>query len=364
MTSFHGRIDEKGAGARTAGAAGPEGGFALLAVILALVGLTALATTGFYLSSSDNRVSRNHEASVDAFFVAQAGLNQYVGENSRGDLTRVYLYGSDSATVTGRALVDLAASGQTVYRVTSVGVHRTGDGSRAVRTVSTTVLRVPSAIKANAAFTAGGGLVVKNGVSGTISGNDATPGCGQGSKAGIAIPSDGTYDQNGASKLVPQGDPAVDQSRSASELYQSMNMNWDQMLSSGSSYGAPPDTSFYGSVSASQDWPVVTVRDNATVDASMSGKGILIVEGNLTMNGAFQWDGIILTGGYLTSDGQQTINGTLITGMNELAGRGNVPSSDVLNGNKVFQYNSCNVTQALSAFATLSEEPGSWSETL
>jgi hypothetical protein len=100
-------------------------------------------------------------------------------------------------------------------------------------------------------------------------------------------------------------------------------------------------------------WPVIYVDNSATGSFSLpaSGRGILIVEGNLTISGSRSWDGLILVGGTLTSNGNNTVMGAVITGLNVKLGL-NVPTSDVGNGNKTYQYHSCNLASALGALAT------------
>ena len=61
---------------------GRQGGFALLVSLIAIVGLTALATGGFLLANSERRVSSNHHDVVEAFYLANAGLNDYLGNQT------------------------------------------------------------------------------------------------------------------------------------------------------------------------------------------------------------------------------------------------------------------------------------------
>ena len=65
-----------------------ERGAALMIVLVALVGLTALAAAGMVLTETELRASQNQEAGTNAFYVADAGLQQYLGTKVDGDEDR------------------------------------------------------------------------------------------------------------------------------------------------------------------------------------------------------------------------------------------------------------------------------------
>jgi hypothetical protein len=93
----------------------------------------------------------------------------------------------------------------------------------------------------------------------------------------------------------------------------------------------------------------------------------LIVTGSLTMSGAFAWDGIILVGKRMKSNGNNNVYGAVATGLNVLlgqtvAGVDSVYPTDLGNGTKVFQYNSCNVLKAGKKLAYLRMLPNTWWE--
>jgi hypothetical protein len=181
--------------------------------------------------------------------------------------------------------------------------------------------------------------------------------------AGVAVPPGG-YSQSGGG-LVPTGAPNVYEAPSTLDLLQSTGVPWNKIVNQGllaPDYTVPPDSWPDFDALGSDEWPVIYVNGNLTVDPDDSGRGTLIVRNNLTMDGSFQWDGMLLVGGYLTSNGYQTIEGATITGLNELLGE-TTPSSDLGNGNKEFYYDSCKLTYASkAAFGGLAEVPGSWFE--
>src|SRR5204863_1520390 len=99
-------------------------------------------------------------------------------------------------------------------------------------------------------------------------------------------------------------------------------------------------------------WPVVYINQAGSWSLPGDGRGLLIVRNDMTISGSKSWDGIVLVGGTLTSNGNNTVSGAVMTGLNVLLGQV-VGASDMGNGNKTFQYNSCSVANAASHFGGL-----------
>jgi hypothetical protein len=59
------------------------------------------------------------------------------------------------------------------------------------------------------------------------------------------------------------------------------------------------------------------------------------------------------------SNGNNNVQGAVISGLNYLLGQ-SVEESDAGNGNKTYQYNSCNVASALGRFGSLVPLPNTW----
>ena len=97
-------------------------------------------------------------------------------------------------------------------------------------------------------------------------------------------------------------------------------------------------------------WPVI--RANGDLDLPSDGRGTLIVTGNLLLNGSQHWRGLVLVGGAITSNGNNTVTGAIFTGLNVKLGQ-TVAQSDLGNGNKTYQYNSCDVASATMRFRKL-----------
>lgn len=345
-----------------------ERGAAVMIVLVVLVGLTILGAAGLTITRDDIRQSENLEASTEAFYAADAGLQRYLGESNNGSGAVTYTIGPSSVTVTPTTLTTLAG-GQGMFRVRSVATHTDAVGRTTSRAVGALAVYKPGTpVTVTAALASGTGLH-KNGGSGTISGEDlaspSDPQCPQlpgPDVAGVTVPSSG-YSQSGGS-TVPD---SIDFKVTGEDVVNGTGVDWASVSEDGGGnpdYTVPPDSWPNFDNLPEDEWPVIFVDGNADVTPDDSGRGTIIVTGNLTMSGSFEWDGIVLVGGYMTSNGYQTVTGGMITGLNILLGE-SVPTSDIGNGNKKFLYNSCYVKLASEQFMDgggMAIVPGSWSE--
>jgi len=337
-------------------------------VLVALVGLTALAAAGMVITETELRATQNQEAGTAAFYAADAGLQQYLGTKLEATTTDTFTYVAGSAIVTGEKLLDMP-NDRVLYRVRSVSSYTPPEGGTASRTVSRLALYSAGSVVAQASFASGSGLL-KNGGSGTIegvdqatSGNPNCPNSPAPTVAGVAVPPGG-YTQSGGD-IVPTGSPNVYEAPNAIELLESTGVPWNKLVNEGliaPDYTVPPDSWPDLSSLPADEWPVIYVKNDITLEPEQSGRGTIIARRNVVLNGSFNWQGLLLVGGYLTSNGYQTVEGATITGLNELLGE-STPSSDLGNGNKEFYYHSCYLTMASkAAFGGLAEVPGSWFE--
>ena len=118
--------------------------------------------------------------------------------------------------------------------------------------------------------------------------------------------------------------------------------------------------------SDTNSWPVVHVHNfnyathtSGTTFVVPDGFGLLVIDGNAVVNGSDVWRGIVMVGGTMTSNGANNIYGATITGLNVKLGE-TVPVSDVGNGNKVIEYDSCNVAKAASGLGFFAVFPNAW----
>lgn len=357
----------------TSGSRGGEAGFALIFALLALILITALATAGFLLATTDYQATRNHRAAVMTFYSADAGQHDYLATQGVPEPTTTYSYGRDAVTVTSRRLLNLPG-GESLYSVAADGLDGNPVDGGARRKTSSVAVFFPFPLTAPGAFTAVNGLV-KNGSSGTIDGNDhSTPGpcpygIGQGSQdavAGVAVPPNGYTQNGGGKKVVPKGDPPVDDSKTAGELLDYMGIDWEGLVTEETvvpDARIPEDSWPDFSSLPDDEWPVIHVTaDEFDLTPTLTGRGAIILDGDVELQGDFTWNGVILAGGRLTTNGFQEISGTVITGLNRIFPGKSPDVSEIGNGSKSFVYNSCDVEAALRAMGWLAEKPGTWRE--
>lgn len=349
-----------------------EEGFALTVALLALVGLTALATAGFLVADADLKVTQNHRSSVEAFYAAHAAQSEFLALNGIPEPQIDYEYDDADATVRSTPLLELP-NGLRLYRVSAAATLSDPRGGAAARRVNEVAMYTPYPLKVTGAFTALNGLK-KNGQAGTIEGYDAAPsgpcaaGYGNGGEvdvAGVAVPPGG-YTQNGGTS-VPTGDPPIHEAESSEALSDSTGIEWSGLVSEDMvqpHYRIPEDAWPDFSTLPADEWPVIHVTSSYfELTPSHTGQGTIILDGDFALNGNFQWKGLILAGGRLVSDGQQKIDGAVFSGLNQQLGHV-VGESDVGNGNKIFRYQSCNVRAAAQAMGWLTTKRGSWYETI
>lgn len=337
----------------------------LTILVIAILGVAVAIS--FARLSSERRITADGQAQVDAFTVAQSGLNNYLaglaGKPGWSDNATINVPGG-TAQVSLRMLRDSALTGvpivayPAVYLITSRGtatgaLRYDSRAPAAERTVATYALWTPAPFDVDAAFTSLSGLN-KAGNSGALSGIDA---CGLSSTIpGVAVPTGLFSGQNNPIDGNPDNAPK----EIGGVAKDSVGIDW-----AGINAGTvlPPDytypTNAWNTIQW-PNWPVVKVNGN--LDLPDDGKGILVVTGNLTLGGSKRWDGLVLVGGTLTSNGNNTIEGAIISGLNLKLGMA-VPETSIGNGNKTFQFNSCNLTRALGHIGSLQRVRNGWTDT-
>jgi hypothetical protein len=210
-------------------------------------------------------------------------------------------------------------------------------------------------MEVRAAWTSLTGLT-KNGGSGSIDGNDE---CGVTSAvAGVAVP-DASYLQTGGAP-VPTGSPPIDYLGPPSTADDSIHIDWNGIVNQNAlpaDVTIPSDT--WPTFTDPNYWPVIRLNGNYSLPTS--GRGVLIVTGDLTIPGSEYWAGVLLVGGVLTANGNNQVRGAVISGLNVKLGMV-VGMSDVGNGTKTYQFNSCNVSDALNGLGNLRVIPGTWND--
>jgi hypothetical protein len=352
-------------------------GFALPVAIFVIGFLTVGVAAAFTRVDNEARVNRDRDAEIDAFGIAESGL-QYYMTNRRAlgldvfppppaESVRITLPGG-YADVVAHRLRPKNGAVEAMYYVRSRATAIRGTASStppAQRTVSNIAIFREESMQVKSAWTSLSGLQ-KNGTAGTIDGNDY---CKDASNnpmappvAGIAVPDD-LYEESGS--FVPVGSPPVDEMGTKAQMANAIKIEWDEIINNNAivpDIEIPPTTNWPTQTEFDDPdfWPVIKVTGNGTLD--YEGKGILIVTGDLTINGSKMWQGVVLVGGTVTSNGNNSVEGAVISGLNEKINPGTVPMQAIANGNKEYVYHSCNIANALSRISVLRPIPGSWAD--
>lgn len=363
---------------------GRRAGFALPMAILVIGVLTAGITAAFVRVTNEQQVQNDQGNRVDALALAQTGLDRYLADRAALGLTDVpppavesaiLTLAGGTATVEARQLRPAVGDDPPLYVVRSTGrtaraqVARVGGG---VHTVAQIGYWNSMTLDVRSGWTSLGGLM-KSGGSGTLSGTDH---CGvEGDIAGVAVPSGG-YDQDGGTS-VPQGTPGIQEMGTQQEMADAINIDWAGIVhddaispdivitSSGQVSSLFPNAATFA---ANPDyWPVIEIRNfdygsgapTWTFALPNSGRGTLVVHGDMVISGGLSWSGILLVGHGLTSNGNNTVYGATVSGLNVKLGYA-VPVSDVGNGTKTFQFDSCDLAAASAAMAGMRAYANAW----
>lgn len=347
-------------------------GFAIPMALMLVVFITVGVTTAFTRIQSESRTDQDRQARIDAFTYAQRGLEEFVTNRTNLGFTVKPPAAAESTRIAmpeGYADVILTlvkpktTTRQAQYMIRSRGVKQTGSLSwmpQAEHTVTQFTFWREGSMQVLSAWTSLSGLL-KNGAAGQISGVD---GCGvMPTVAGAAVP-DSMYVQSGGTfqTAVPQGNPPILDLQSPPGAYDAVKIDWDGIVNHNA---IVPDiiypTNPWPASFPSTYWPVIRVNGDLSLPAD--GQGTLIVTGNLVISGSISWDGVVLVGGTLYANGNNNIQGAVVSGLNLKLPGYTVGLSDVGNGVKTYQYNSCNVLEALSRYSTLVLTGATWTDT-
>jgi Tfp pilus assembly protein PilX len=340
----------------------------LLLLIVTLIGISAVNTTTF-----DLLISGNKKASDQAFYVAEAGINEFLGR-FRSDATNVI---NDNTVIntpptptpetdppwriflaksSGMGATQLGAGDEYTTSVTSLQTQL-DFGVEVKHKVNTagnlsTYNNKPIYITKSYGYTSDGGnkaieveikvslldppaaLYTENpanikGASTYIQGNDQ---CGTNNKPGIltTLPSTDpiAVDTTGGPTII--GTPNIRYSGENLDLQEAVNhFKKDANFSynytgnetkTGLSWGSPTfvNTTTPLTYTGNPNIVYFNMQGNKTIKLAggTSGAGILIVNGNLELNGGFTWYGIVIVTGALdfTGGGEKNVTGGILAG--------------------------------------------------
>jgi hypothetical protein len=272
---------------------GPAGreGFVLALVVFMLFAISIAAATGYTIVSSEFALSRHSSDGAEALTVARAGLERYVAE-SLGTLadTATYALGGGVAVVTARKLLE-EDSLTHVFYIRSEG---TVDD---VRSPNTPARRVVGAyaiyhrrpIPQHAAVMIGANTirVIAGGSVDAEDHDDALvcPGGGAATLTGVVA----AVSVMGGN-IVGSPDSEI-WSGGWSAIRDSIAIRWDVLSDPEFPVEFENTLPDYGAIPA-DSFPVV--RYTGWVNASFTGRGVLIVDGVFDPAESFHWYGIIL----------------------------------------------------------------------
>ena len=352
-----------------------------LTILMLAIMAVAVAIT-FTRVSAERRTTSDAQAQQAAFDVAQSGLARYMSTlvvgakpswspNPPVTVTYNDLPGG-TAQVTMQMVRDTTVGVDqlpAVYAITSRGLSTSTSRFGATvppaeRTVAAYGIWTPAPFEMYGAFTSLSGIN-KNGTSGDLSGYDR---CGASPTInGVAVPDASYTGPVGPIQGNPEDTPYyLGTPGTAGTAKDSIDIDWANIVAWPNPSMFPdhrvPAGPWPGSFN---DWPIVRV-DNVGGPAfslpGTNGKGILIVTGDLALSGSVGWEGLVLVGGILTSNGNNTVYGAVVAGLNVKLGM-NPGASDIANGTKTYQYDSCSLKRALGQHGSIQPVRNGWIDT-
>lgn len=363
---------------------------ASLPIVIIFMALLALAVTvGMVRISDERRIVSDQQANLDAYAVAQSGIELYVAQLDTApgiaDSKAIPIGQGDTAFIVVSRVRDAAGNRPALYLIVSRGVSlssRKFDQTTppSQRTVAQLAELEGGQASIPAAWTALAGLR-SEGNQGFISGFDE---CAGGTDvAGIAVP-DSLHnalwypaDQRGfglPAEPEPQGNPPIlylgGIGSYPEDARDFINIAWDSIVNGSLLY---PDLTSGGPWTAQPPWSVIRVDGSVSVGPLQSGSGLIVVTDSLELTGGFVWDGLILVGRQLAITGNTPfparVRGAMVSGLDVKLPSQSPPFFRESNTGTTaddridIQYNSCNVRDALARYARLTLIPNAWMDT-
>jgi hypothetical protein len=343
-----------------------ESGVVLVLTMLLLLMVTLIGMSAVNTATYDNRISGNKRISEQAFYVAEAGINEFLGRfrdgatgelkdnapsnphwelfiasnpetaekigYSSSDASHIFVQSLQKPLVYGveiRHKVNLTnqvitRAGGPLYTATSHGYTQDG-GERIIEAdfIGNPPFDPPAALYAERPMDV-------HGTSTYIQGKDR---CGTRDKPGIITTLDeSTNPINFLGSPTIEGDPDIRYSGEDLDLKEAVNYfrkdanftyeyNTNQTLTGYSdSWGTPTSTGTSTPITYSGSINIVYFDMHGDKTLKLAGQshgaGILLVDGNLELNGGFTWYGVIIVTGAVdfTGGGEKNVTGGVLTG--------------------------------------------------
>jgi hypothetical protein len=359
-------------------------GFALAGALLALVVIGAIVTGGFFAASQEGRVGDSTRYAGEAFYLAEAGIQEAVGTVSNADYNALAMNGESTLSGQveapgGAALgtydVTIRRIGGRIFFVRSTGtVTRGGRYGGASRTMGLVVRTRSMDIDANQAVRAFGRLQV--GGNSTVSGTDTRPSnwsdCGplDVERTGVEARDTSLVTIGGSGVITGDPPKQQDPTMTAEDFLVFGDVTYDDLAAAADKvfnpgYGAitntgPEVSSGNCNTSVLTNWGAPTVPGNAchlyfpiihlrgettswNITSSSNGQGILLVDGDLRIAGGFEFYGIVIVKGkFETGSGSSRVNGTVF-----IYTEGALDEQSTMTGTPVVQRSTCAVERAI-----------------
>lgn len=355
-----------------------ERGFALPITLFLIAILTLMLGSAFTRAASESQIAGGSKATVDALFVAEAGLQKYLGQDFTsvnrplsGDSVRMDVPGGWAWIVPEVLQTPADTMDNFRYIIRSTGYAADpsqGSTPLATHTVAQFAdwhyawLNAPPA-----ALIAANGVEDRAGRGGArITGSDLTNCMSIPAITGVRVPADVAvppFTYINLSVIAPTGTPGTNRWGTPLSLADTAGVNWQAIIS-----GAyEPDATSWENWRWQNESRVITGDLNITGTwPRTGGSGILIVTGNLNITSGFwTWTGIILVGGNMTISTRFTssIIGTVITGLNTTVSAVPLPRTILTEprfGNLVIQFSSCDILNALQSAVGFTPIENTW----
>jgi hypothetical protein len=365
-----------------------RGGFALPAVIGALVIIGILAAAGFFTARQELRIGVASAHTNLAVNIAQAGVNEVMANWNGYQLGNILPWEDTTLTDTiadGIWTVTIANANDYVYFLTATGEVTRGGAmwAGARRTLGLSAQILFADINPPAALTTRG-VVKVNSAAADIIGNDYTPPLWAPYCADVTLHDTtavllddlmgGSNPTTGTKGLTGSPQVAEDSLLADSTFTNFGDMDWDELVAFAqldgkeiTGLGSPitntqPDVSGGQCVTSTLDnwgdnvptnpcgayFPLMYYDGDLSIFSSAYGQGILLVNGDMSLAGGYTFYGIIITqGSFTTGTGVNTVVGAV------MASNGGDLNQSFL-GTSTIQYSQCAIQRAVLNNAALS----------
>lgn len=356
----------------------PNGGFALPAVIFALVVLGVLSTSGFFLARQETRIGVASERAQTAFYQAERGMNEVMSEwdgATFGALASWATATKTSESEDGFWSVDVTRMADRLFFLSSTG--GTKDGSEVIgqagRALGVVARLYSAELDAPAAFSARDRVRFVG--KATVNGGDQAPpgwdpvcdGPLLTDKAGMLTDNFEHLSYKEANFDVAGNPPILEDPKLIEETFEIFEEErWNALAEMATHTMSPrnfnsiwPTTSASGECDTSnlQNWgdpidvlgacagyfPMIHIEGGGTsyINGGGIGQGIILVDGNLWAGGDFEFFGMILVKGKFETGGSgPRVHGAV------MAGNADLEEQD-LSGGSLVQYSSCALERAV-----------------